>query len=115
MYGLVLPFEKWETEVPEEGTNQNVTNGPVWPVLLYSIFSPLRVGTDLQDPQAKLRCPEWSSQRCSYCFPSRRWTIRRKWLATRPQLPPLAQRRIRHPWRPPCHRPQLPKRKPIWT
>ena len=49
--GLVLPFWKRQTEVPERRTKQNVTNGPVLPDLLYSKLPVLRVGTDLQDPR----------------------------------------------------------------
>jgi hypothetical protein len=55
--GLVLPFEKQKTEVLTGRTKQNVTNGPVPPVLLTSKVAVWRVGTDLHDPQAKLR---WS-------------------------------------------------------
>jgi hypothetical protein len=53
--GLVLPFEKWETEVLKEGTNKNATNGPVLPVLCNGKFASLRVGMDLHDPHAILR------------------------------------------------------------
>src|SRR5712664_2395502 len=44
---LVQRFEKRQTEAPEQGTKQNVTDGPVSPALLGSTFTWLRVGTDL--------------------------------------------------------------------
>jgi len=44
---LVRGFEKWQTEGPERRTTPNVTNGPVPTVPSGSIFSQLRMGTEL--------------------------------------------------------------------
>jgi hypothetical protein len=42
--GVVREFRKGQTEVLEEGTNTNVTNGPVRPALWDSIFSVVESG-----------------------------------------------------------------------
>lgn len=44
---LVREFEKWQTEGPERRTKPNVTNGPVPTVPWGSIFTQLRMGTEL--------------------------------------------------------------------
>jgi hypothetical protein len=46
--GLVLAFEKTQTEGLKEGTKQNVTDGPVLAALLDSRVATLQVGMDLQ-------------------------------------------------------------------